>query len=225
MTKTTSSPTFTAPLPSGSRKQDVRGDLKLTLESVRRGDDPPLEDLPEILGELERTRAALWLRMLPSSDREICAGQVSPALMTVSEVARILRFSCGHVYELVRTGALTAIRIGRAVRIPAEALSKWQAAHRTLQLDEVNSVSLPSSRDRRAGEAHQAGVGADSAAVRRSAGRPQGHPGQMGDGRPGDAGTGRSAHLAAGRKAEGRRGRQRQDQPQEAASHEDAEAR
>lgn len=187
---------------TGSRELDVRADLKLAFESVRRGDNLPLEDLPEVLGDLERTRAVLWLRMLAVRDRDICAGHVSPA-MTVSEVARTLRFSRGHIYELVRTGALTATRLGRSVRIPAEALVQWQDAHRTRQVDEINSVSLPSSRDRPAGQAHQAGVGADPAAVRRPARRAQGHRGQVGDGRPGHAGSGRSADRAPRPKHQG----------------------
>jgi excisionase family DNA binding protein len=56
-------------------------------------------------------------------------------LLTVKEVAVQLRFSTGHVYELIRSGGLRVIRDGRTIRIPREALTEWQTAHAAERLD------------------------------------------------------------------------------------------
>jgi excisionase family DNA binding protein len=44
---------------------------------------------------------------------------------TDADVASLLRVSKRTVYRLRKSGALRAIHIGRAVRIPAEALAKF----------------------------------------------------------------------------------------------------
>lgn len=72
-----------------------------------------------------------------------------PGLWTVKEVASQLRFSTGHVYELVRSGQLRGIRHGRTIRIPHEALTEWQAANPAGYLDERRSVSGESGADAR----------------------------------------------------------------------------
>ncbi len=46
-----------------------------------------------------------------------------PRVLTVPEAAALLRISRRHVYELVRRGELPAIRLGRVVRIPADAVT------------------------------------------------------------------------------------------------------
>ena len=123
------------------------------------------------------------------------ADQASSSLLTVADAETVLRFSRGHIYELIRTGKLRAIRSGRAIRIPPDALADWAARHDTV--DDTNSVSLPSPHDRRTGQAHPAGAGADPAAVRQPSRRPQSNRGQVGDGRPGHAGSSRPADRAA----------------------------
>ena len=45
-----------------------------------------------------------------------------PAVLTVEEMARVMRLSRGSAYEAVRTGAIPSIRIGRTIRIPRAAL-------------------------------------------------------------------------------------------------------
>lgn len=52
-------------------------------------------------------------------------------LILVAETADILQVSEQRVYEMVRTGVLpagVAIRLGRQVRIDADALNEWIAA-------------------------------------------------------------------------------------------------
>ena len=44
---------------------------------------------------------------------------------TVSEVAATMRVSPMTVYRLVRSGELSAVRVGRSVRIPARAVEDY----------------------------------------------------------------------------------------------------
>lgn len=48
-------------------------------------------------------------------------------LLRVDEAARRLSLGRSKTYELVATGELPVVHIGRAVRIPAAALSDWVA--------------------------------------------------------------------------------------------------
>jgi len=43
----------------------------------------------------------------------------------VDEVASRLNLSKSQVYQLIAEGELPSVRIGRSVRIPAEALRRW----------------------------------------------------------------------------------------------------
>ena len=46
-------------------------------------------------------------------------------LLRVSEAAERLSLSRSHAYAMVAAGVLPTVRIGRAVRVPARALSAW----------------------------------------------------------------------------------------------------
>ena len=46
-------------------------------------------------------------------------------LLTVPEAARRLPLGRTLVYELIATGSLPSLKIGRARRIPASALEQW----------------------------------------------------------------------------------------------------
>lgn len=45
-----------------------------------------------------------------------------PLTLTVTELAAALRCSRGLAYELVRSGAISSVRLGRAIRVPRAAL-------------------------------------------------------------------------------------------------------
>lgn len=51
-----------------------------------------------------------------------------PMLLTVKDVESALQLGRTRTYELVRSGELPVIRIGRAVRIPRDALRRWVEA-------------------------------------------------------------------------------------------------
>jgi excisionase family DNA binding protein len=94
------------------------------------------EDMARVLPELEHARARLWLLVMkPTASPLTQPSEPGRVLLTVKEAAAQLRFSSGHVYELVRSGNLRAIRAGRTVRISREALVEWRTAHEADHLD------------------------------------------------------------------------------------------
>ena len=46
-------------------------------------------------------------------------------LLRVSEAQKVLSLSRSTVYALIASGQLPSIRIGRAVRVPVDALKQW----------------------------------------------------------------------------------------------------
>lgn len=46
-----------------------------------------------------------------------------PLVLTVEEVAKVLRISRGSAYEAVRTGAIPSVRVGRVIRVPRHLLN------------------------------------------------------------------------------------------------------
>jgi excisionase family DNA binding protein len=51
------------------------------------------------------------------------------ALLTVKEVARALRLGHTKTYELIASGQLPAVRIGRSVRVTPQALRAFLDSH------------------------------------------------------------------------------------------------
>lgn len=51
-----------------------------------------------------------------------------PRLMTAKEVATETGLPLARIYFLARTGEMPVIRLGRAMRFDAEAVSEWLAA-------------------------------------------------------------------------------------------------
>ncbi len=51
--------------------------------------------------------------------------EVLPLLLRAKEIAKALSISKAKAYELMASGELPTIRIGRAVRVPAAQLETW----------------------------------------------------------------------------------------------------
>jgi excisionase family DNA binding protein len=105
------------------------------------------ETVPRLLGDLERLRAELIIRLVspvtpkPQTDTE--------PLLTVPEVAELLQVPESRVYELARSGKLPSVRLGKYVRVEAGALRAWIAAHsRHEGLDVAISATYSPGRDR-----------------------------------------------------------------------------
>lgn len=61
-------------------------------------------------------------------ERATREGLVDSLLMRAGEVAAVLSLGRSKVYELMASGALPTVRIGRAVRVPRAALEEWVAS-------------------------------------------------------------------------------------------------
>lgn len=61
-------------------------------------------------------------------DGEAASSRV-PMLLTVRDVEAELQLGRTRTYELVRSGSLPVIRVGRAVRVPRDALRRWVEEH------------------------------------------------------------------------------------------------
>ena len=53
-----------------------------------------------------------------------------PAVITVEELAEILRIGRNSAYKLVKSGEIDIIRIGRTIRIPKNALLDYLSGER-----------------------------------------------------------------------------------------------
>ncbi|HVL33751.1 MAG TPA: helix-turn-helix domain-containing protein [Actinomycetota bacterium] len=61
---------------------------------------------------------------------------VSDRLLTVGEVAALMRVSNMTVYRLIKAGALAAIRVGKNYRIRQDDVERYLAL-RTVQIDQA----------------------------------------------------------------------------------------
>jgi excisionase family DNA binding protein len=93
----------------------------------------PVADIPAALAALAALQTALAARLLTTG--RACdspsATSEPERLLTVSDVARILGFARGYVYELVRAGHINAIRAGKYVRIRPSAIEQFLARQAT----------------------------------------------------------------------------------------------
>ena len=70
------------------------------------------------------------------------AGTLTPLLMTIREVAVGLRIGRSTVYELIASGGLEVVHIGRAARIPVQAV---YALVQRLRVEEASSADVSAS--------------------------------------------------------------------------------
>lgn len=56
-----------------------------------------------------------------------------PVIMTVPEMARYLRIGRNNAYDLVKEQGFPALRFGRQIRIPLNALNEWMASRAVSQ--------------------------------------------------------------------------------------------
>ena len=103
----------TLPSPMPSRSRAVLDELGALLSQA------PTEELPDLLGHLERLRLAATLRLVAGlSAAPLPPPPVDPAaLLTVAEVALRLKITPWSVYDLIRRDRLPGVRLGRALRV------------------------------------------------------------------------------------------------------------
>ena len=100
-----------------------------------------LEAIPEVLGELERVRSTLLVRMIAEAIRDTALGSKtdssarSEELVTVTEAAVLLNFRRGYLYELIRRRQFPVIKSGKCIRIQVCDLQEWVRQHRDEGVD------------------------------------------------------------------------------------------
>ena len=85
--------------------------------------ETPISQIPALIGILAQLQAKAQLKMLSEQkalkDRE-------GSLLTMRQAAARLNVPESRAYELARQGKLPAVRIGKYVRISADALAEYQ---------------------------------------------------------------------------------------------------
>ena len=124
------------------------------------------EEAPAVLGELEYLRAILWTRLL-ASDKDTSSPGPDNALLTMPEVAALLRVPVSYAYELARTGKLPCVRFGRYVRVDPAALQAWLAKNRpAIGLDVGVCVTHSTVNDKARSSADPQAARADAGGTR-----------------------------------------------------------
>jgi excisionase family DNA binding protein len=113
-------------------------------------------DIARLLPALEHASARLWLVALRAYTANLGAGSAAQesGLLTVKQVAGLLQYSRGHVYELVRSGQLRGVRHGRTIRFSREALAAWQMDNQAGYVDDHHRSSGESTAYDRPGAHH-----------------------------------------------------------------------
>ena len=78
-------------------------------------------------------------------------------LLKPEEASRVLAIGRSKVYELMASGALESIAIGRSRRIPAEALRRWVDRQREPRPEPAQSDEGGAREQKRASEAPASG--------------------------------------------------------------------
>ena len=103
-------------------RQPANPDLGPHLDAIEQGmlDCPP-EDLPGLMGELERLRVSAWLRATKPQERAVSGPDEN---LSIKEAARRLGVSVDWLYRNAARLPFT-VRICRRVLFSARGLEKW----------------------------------------------------------------------------------------------------
>ena len=101
-------------------------DLATLLQDPQRVAEIPPEDLPALLGELERLKAVLWARMMSAQINGSGQGEgpVKDRLLTVKEAAARLKTSTDFLYRNANALPFT-VRLGSRLRFSARGLARY----------------------------------------------------------------------------------------------------
>ena len=79
-------------------------------------------------GQQQDSSRSDWLMQLSGRNPDQGSSLSDVKLLTVKEIALIMRVSGMTVYRLVHNGELESIRVGRSFRVPAQAVNKYLRA-------------------------------------------------------------------------------------------------
>ena len=86
--------------------------------------ETPVSQIPALIGVLAELQAKAQLKML--SGQKAVKDRLD-GLLTMRQVAERLNVPESRAYELARQGKLPAVRIGKYVRVSADALAEYQS--------------------------------------------------------------------------------------------------
>lgn len=120
----------------------MAGELARLADAIRKSSP---QEIPALLGELERLRAVCWMRLLPPPNG-LDPPREADRLLTIPEVAGRLGVPPSYAYELARRGELPTVRIGvKYLRVSLAAFQRWLAERQELD----TAAPAPHSRRRR----------------------------------------------------------------------------
>ncbi len=90
--------------------------------------DVSAEQVPALLGGVEKVRATLWVRLMKGSIPQAKLALGDEVLLTIPQVAERLSIPVQRTYELARHQAgLPTIRLGKSLRVSPTELMAWLA--------------------------------------------------------------------------------------------------
>ena len=110
------------PQPGELTLDEIVGDPLLTSALTER-------DVIALIARCATAHSLLLVRLVTLRAAPLVTATDTEKLLTVSEVAKRLQFRPPYVYELIRKGALGAVRAGKYVRVPETSLRLWQRQH------------------------------------------------------------------------------------------------
>lgn len=160
----------------------------------------PPEAVPPLMAQCAALQSALAARLasVPPNGNGKAEAAGQDRLLTVPEVADLLRVPKGHVYELTRTGKMPAVRFGRHIRVAPADLGEWLAQHKK-GLDMGLCVTHSERREGFRGSAHSEAARAYTSRVGGAGRRHRQQRGSMGAGGAGHPGIGSPADPVARR--------------------------
>lgn len=85
-----------------------------------------IDTLPLILGEIERLKGQVWVKILRVGTLHIQSPSMDGQLLTIPQVANRLSVPESRAYELARQHKLPSVRIGKYVRVPLSKLAEYE---------------------------------------------------------------------------------------------------
>jgi len=92
----------------------------------------PAEEVPALVGELERLKLALLARQ---STPSVAAVEEPERLLSIEEAAGILAVPKSRVAEMARRREIPALKVGRYPRIRVSTLREWIERNEEIGLD------------------------------------------------------------------------------------------
>lgn len=169
----------------------------LSLDTIAATPEVVMGLAPEVAWELYTKAVGVVLILLPAVRPRGNPGAEEERLLTPPEAAAQLGVRPSRIYQLIRTGALPVVRVGKYVRVRVTALNQWVAEHEKA-LYPALSPTYNIAHDRQGAPKTPPKARMDPGPARpRNRNSPE-LPGQAGERRTRDLVTGRSARPDAG---------------------------